>query len=94
MFACVIAVHPAIDVAINQSWRLNNRIVWEKTRRHRTLGRMQALFVETVNAFEFNAKHKSEYNDVRRAAWARYFRNEIGFVEAVGIVKAWTEKHK
>ena len=94
VIVCVISVHPAIDLVIDQSWKLNDRIVWERSRRSKVWGRIQRLFIETVNAFEFSQSRADEFNVVRRNVWAKHFRGEIGFVEAIAAVKAWTEKTK
>lgn len=94
IFACVIAVHPAIDFAIDQKWKLDDRIVWERSKRLSTWGRMQRLFCSTVDNFKFNRRMVSDYRMIRRMAWAKYFRSEITFVDAIKMVETWAEKNK
>jgi len=94
VFACVIAVHPAIDIAIDCKWKMDDRIVWERSRHSPVWNRMRSLFIDYVTAFDFNERYMSEYQAIRRMAWARHFRGECTFIEAVNIVKNWTEKKK
>ena len=94
IFVCVLSVHPAIDLIIDHSWKLNDRIVWERSRRSKIWGRPQRLYVETVDKIEVNQRRRYEFQVVRRNQWAKHFRGEIGFLDAISAVKAWTEKTK
>jgi hypothetical protein len=94
IFACVIAVHPAIDIVADAKWKLDDRIAWERSRRSPVWGRMHSLYLEYVDAFPFRDCYMTEYHAVRRKHWARYLRGECAFIEAVEAVKEWTEKRK
>ena len=94
IFACVIAVHPAIDVVMNAKWRLDDKVVWIRCRNLPSWGRLQAIFCEHTDPKSLHPSYLPQYRAVREAAWGSFFRGNITLVEAIKSVNGWLERHK
>ena len=94
IFACVIAVHPAIDVVANAKWRFDDKVVWIRCRNLPSWGRLQAIFRDQTEPESLHPAYLPQYRAVREAAWGSFFRGDLTLCNAIKSVNDWLEKHK